>query len=645
MGSIPDQFPISLRAWPSKENNVNALPSLISRINFERGDFRNVSEESLREEIRLLEAGGDTGANDSSEDEEEEEQPDRLKVILTAREEMLTRIEQAHFASACALDFVSLLLSKDTPVQASLSISPYLREAVGMGTLGADRLQTPRITTAQKEDNKHIAQGWKVQTINKSVDFILASATRLEKEIESETKYWEQILAVSEKGWSMCKLPQERHTLGVRFGFSESATTFRNRSLAAIRRNPDGSVYLDQGVFGSTPRQLRVRVCTDGIETGQSSLSSAVTEDSPIEHFILQARNSIFAEELWQELNRESRTLASYGIRAQETTITCPITPTKTMILDLVPIDTAITRAAVGDNTLAEGLSLALHILLSYTHRKNYRRRVKPQPPISATKRSTPTYDLLRPIVARLCHQNTLIALNSLLTPLFSTLTSTGLDPLPHYTIGTTRGNTPADLTAAESVISTLFDRFEVTTSLTVAPSLSMIIKSRTSQYLYGGVAGTAHLVSIKQPSLLPETFRPPNTLSTFGEVKDLIYWFVSCSLAAMFAAEGDDETSISSGGKEGWYPTSQMNVLRKSFAGQARSKQLSFEVKDDKLEVRWEWLSGTEEGNSRRKLDKGEGVYQWKGSRIGGMFLGEGIDEVIRGLEHVVEDAGTWKK
>lgn len=119
------------------------------------------------------------------------------------------------------LDFVSLLLSKDTPVQASLSISPALREAVALGTLGADKVQDARVSKSQKQDNRRIAKGWKLQSLTDTAHSILASATRLEKEIEKETKYWEQILTVSENGWAICRLPQERHTLGVRFGFAE----------------------------------------------------------------------------------------------------------------------------------------------------------------------------------------------------------------------------------------------------------------------------------------------------------------------------------------------------------------------------------------------------------------------------------------
>jgi mediator of RNA polymerase II transcription subunit 17, fungi type len=119
------------------------------------------------------------------------------------------------------LDFVSLLLSKDTPNQASTWISPALREAITLGTLGADKVQESRVSKSQKQDNGRIAKGWKLQSLTDTVDLILASATRLEKEIEKETKYWEQVLTVSENGWAICRLPQERHTLGVRFGFAE----------------------------------------------------------------------------------------------------------------------------------------------------------------------------------------------------------------------------------------------------------------------------------------------------------------------------------------------------------------------------------------------------------------------------------------
>ncbi len=102
-----------------------------------------------------------------------------------------------------------------------------------MGTLGADKLQNSRVTDAQKLDNKQTAKGWKTQSLNKTVDSILASATRLQKEIESETKYWEQVLAVSDNGWAVCRLPYDKHTLGVRYGFSECKFQFSKAKCLA----------------------------------------------------------------------------------------------------------------------------------------------------------------------------------------------------------------------------------------------------------------------------------------------------------------------------------------------------------------------------------------------------------------------------
>lgn len=93
MSTIPDQFPLSLKAWPSKDDSAAALASLISRINVERNGFRNVTEESLLEEIKKNDDGIDVKDEDNSDDGEPVDEPDRLKELLTAREEMLGQLE------------------------------------------------------------------------------------------------------------------------------------------------------------------------------------------------------------------------------------------------------------------------------------------------------------------------------------------------------------------------------------------------------------------------------------------------------------------------------------------------------------------------------------------------------------------------
>ena len=120
------------------------------------------------------------------------------------------------------LEFISLSISKDLPVQASETMSQPLRDRVGMGTLGASKASKSWHKPELAEHNKLVARGRKTQDVNKTVDTILASAARLEKEIESETKYWSQVLALSDQGWNVCKVPRSRGVLGVKFGSSES---------------------------------------------------------------------------------------------------------------------------------------------------------------------------------------------------------------------------------------------------------------------------------------------------------------------------------------------------------------------------------------------------------------------------------------
>ena len=91
---MTDQLSLSLRAWPSKRHETESIPFLISRINEQRGGFRNVTEASLEDEIRAIETGesspqeeifdtqGDASADPKSQQEE----------IVAAREEIIKQI-------------------------------------------------------------------------------------------------------------------------------------------------------------------------------------------------------------------------------------------------------------------------------------------------------------------------------------------------------------------------------------------------------------------------------------------------------------------------------------------------------------------------------------------------------------------------
>ena len=119
------------------------------------------------------------------------------------------------------LDSLSLLISKQNPTQAGLTLSSQLREMVGIGTMGSDKLDDTNVTSEKSKEQEEVAVGWTLMEINRTRDSAGEATKFLQTEMESEGKYWEDVLAVKKAGWSICKVPQERHTMGVRFGFSE----------------------------------------------------------------------------------------------------------------------------------------------------------------------------------------------------------------------------------------------------------------------------------------------------------------------------------------------------------------------------------------------------------------------------------------
>ena len=147
---------------------------------------------------------------------------------------LLITLSQAQNESATALDFISLLLTQRTPGPASLTLSPFIKQHLPLGCLGVEVIQRPDEPDAQKEKDELVSMGWRMQSLNDAAQSLLKSAARLECEIDKETSYWDQVLVVKNKGWPLSRLPREKHTLGVRYGFSEGLFILPPNSTASL---------------------------------------------------------------------------------------------------------------------------------------------------------------------------------------------------------------------------------------------------------------------------------------------------------------------------------------------------------------------------------------------------------------------------
>ena len=91
---MSEQLSLSLQAFPTVDKEKESLKYLISRINQQKGSFRNVTEQSLEEEIRAQEAGKtDLDEQDIIQTVEDvEDVKSKQEEVTKAREDIIKQI-------------------------------------------------------------------------------------------------------------------------------------------------------------------------------------------------------------------------------------------------------------------------------------------------------------------------------------------------------------------------------------------------------------------------------------------------------------------------------------------------------------------------------------------------------------------------
>ncbi|KAF9238166.1 hypothetical protein DTO027I6_7871 [Penicillium roqueforti] len=436
---MADSFTLPLRPIPEKRERPDTLPVEIAQINNQWGSFREVNEDVLRNRIaEEEEKDGLDGVDESDQDATDLDSTERLEQLYKRRAEITQFAMQAHMETMFALDFVSLLLSKQAPRQAETSMSAFLKQVAPLGSLNAEVVNPPPKPESTIKDISAVSRGWRIQNFNAAANKLLQAASRLETEVASETRYWNEVLAVKDKGWKISRLPRERQSLGVQYGFLEATPVFRDRGLASLRRAEDGALLLDEGLIPSKARFVRVRVIQDGKLSGRSRPTrSTFNGNATIEDRILQARDTVYEEELFHELVREARAIASFGVTTRQNLIQIPASDNLEILLDLVDTDEDTSQPehdiSQQGTSLADGLAHTIRILLAYAHRQNLRRRTMLPLPLTPKTRPVPEHQLIRPALAYIKHMSDVRWLQSLLKDLFGVLQSAGLKP-PAYT-------------------------------------------------------------------------------------------------------------------------------------------------------------------------------------------------------------------
>ncbi|GAB7324205.1 hypothetical protein MBLNU13_g07566t1 [Cladosporium sp. NU13] len=470
--------PLAFQPWPLEKPEPPNIIDVLARVQVERGQlFRNITESSLQEEIAADGALSPDQSTSEDEDGETERndpsnsgQPVSREELQRAKFDMMQQVGIAHNEIMMALDFVSLVETEHA-AQAQHTMSQALKDSVPPKTLGTDIWAHMPVDEAKQAQDRVLARNVKMRSLQRSADDIIGAAKRLEDNVRKETQFWDQMLSISGKGWSICRIPRTKR-LGVRYGFSESASEFSGRNIAALNSNSDGSISLERG-FGSKPTGLRVSVVRNGQVVGKSYLPSTSDDsETTLEARIRHARDSIFDEELFREITRESRTMSSMGVTMRGQTIRLPTlgddgSDATEILLDLVPLDQETgsqTNTANPDDAVAQAMALAARLILSQAHREKLNKRSEVPLPMAERKEEKAIMSILKPLIAFSLHKSSLRAVNSYIDNIAAVLSLAKVDVASSHAVFQLPETT--QITNASELVSVLKSTFVSTAQL-----------------------------------------------------------------------------------------------------------------------------------------------------------------------------------
>lgn len=262
-------------------------------------------------------------------------------------------------------------------------------------------------------------------------------------------------------------------------------------------------------------------------------------DDSSLEPYIHQARDTLFEEELFYELHREARALLRHGVETRENQISFSANDSQRIIIDLVGVDEATSdmesESQSSANELAGCVATSTRILLTHAHRKNRRRRTQPPPPLSARKRPTLEYPILRPSFSYLQHRFYFQWLTAFLNGITGALKTAGLEctysthPMTSINHSLSLANNSASVPPAESFVDGfIIPQTSVVSGRFLSPACGYKIIMHTDLNPTG--LGTGFEVTTNLSSFPPQ--QKPFRFGSRDDVRELLLYLFTLDLA-----------------------------------------------------------------------------------------------------------------
>lgn len=296
-------------------------------------------------------------------------------------------------------------------------MSPALQQVAPAGSIETKLIESKAVSKPASRRMNDIATVTQAEAFTSAAVQLSRASGRLVTEAQHQSKYWEQLASLRSNGWPVSRVPNDAKALVVHYGSADSGPQYRNRGVAALRQDENGDLTFSGQAESQKPETLVVTVHRRGKLTGRFALKKEKSSRrSKLEDDLLQAREALFQEELFNEASKEARILANMGVKTRSSSIEIAVSDECSVAVSYARQPLEVPEVSQADDKLAHFVGNGLRLMLVVEHQQRHLQRAEHKPlPMSQNPRPAPEYALLRPITSLLRHHCDI-------APLFETL-------------------------------------------------------------------------------------------------------------------------------------------------------------------------------------------------------------------------------
>ncbi|EEB05880.1 mediator complex subunit Srb4 [Schizosaccharomyces japonicus yFS275] len=324
----PEALQDSLLAVDSENSLATVIPKIVKKY----GLFRSLTESDLREKSEqeeqsqeVQEKAKPTPAKQPTAEEQ------GLDNLSAHKKELIDQIAMAQNECSLALDMVSLLLSKYRTNSVD-TISPFLENAVSLGSLTMNRCEAPKA----KSSDALVGKLWKDKALKNARTSFTAAAQRLRNVVEGEQEKWNLFARFHEKGWPILRgkdgaLCVQYSALG---GQSVGVGTF---DLSSKKGKP---TFVHGLQYEHASLKVDIHRRDEIVASNRWSWPDEhKTEEDDVEKQLHQARRTLFEMDVWNALLLEAQYCGNQGVIYTGNSIEVTYDGTYKTSISLSPVD------------------------------------------------------------------------------------------------------------------------------------------------------------------------------------------------------------------------------------------------------------------------------------------------------------------